>query len=236
MYKTHFLSNDPLKIQHYKIYANKLNKLKTTSKIRYYADQFTRCKNNLKATWKLIGTLIKRKTKGQSYPCKLIRNDTTYYDKKDIANQFNEHIVNVGPSLANSIVKTNKQPLEYMNPSPASSFVMETQVYHLLSSLDARKSSTHIPNHMIKISATIIAPIITQLYNDSITQGIVPDILKIARVTPIFKSGLDTDPYNYRPISTLSPFSKVLEKLVHEQLERFLEKHLILLVVCYSKN
>ena len=64
MYKTHFFSNDLLKIQHYKIYANKLNKLKTTSKIRYYADQFTRCRNNLKATWKLIGTLIKRKTKG----------------------------------------------------------------------------------------------------------------------------------------------------------------------------
>ena len=121
-----------------------------------------------------------------------------------------------------------------MNPPPplASSFVMspvtETQVYDLLSSLDAKKSSTHIPNHMIKISATNMTPIITRLYNDSITQGIVPDIIKIARVTSVYKSGLDTDPYIYRPTSTLSPFSKVLEKLVHEQLERFLEKHLIL--------
>ena len=62
------------------------------------------------------------------------------------------------------------------------------------------------------------------IYNESINTGIVPDILKISRVTPIFKSERATNPNNYRPISTLSPFAKVLERLVYDQLELFLTK------------
>ena len=62
------------------------------------------------------------------------------------------------------------------------------------------------------------------IYNESINTGIVPDILKISRVTPIFKSEKATNPNNYRPISTLSPFAKVLERLVYDQLELFLSK------------
>ena len=43
-----------------------------------------------------------------------------------------------------------------------------------------------------------------------------------------YKNGNTTDPNNYRPISILSPFSKVLEKIVHDQMLLFLEKHKIL--------
>jgi hypothetical protein len=68
----------------------------------------------------------------------------------------------------------------------------------------------------------------TYIYYKSITSGIIPDIFKISRVTPIYKNGDVTDPNNYRPISTLSPFSKVLEKIVHDQMILFLEKNNIL--------
>jgi hypothetical protein len=44
-------------------------------------------------------------------------------------------------------------------------------------------------------------------------------------VTPIYKNGAITDPFNYRPISTLSPFAKVL---VYKQLQSFLERNNIL--------
>ena len=54
--------------------------------------------------------------------------------------------------------------------------------------------------------------------------GIVPDLFKISRITPIYKSGVLTDPNNYRPISILSPFSKTLERIVYDQLLHFLEK------------
>ena len=44
----------------------------------------------------------------------------------------------------------------------------------------------------------------------------------------MYKGGDATDPSNYRPIATLSPFSKVLERLVYNQLYSFIDKHQIL--------
>jgi hypothetical protein len=68
----------------------------------------------------------------------------------------------------------------------------------------------------------------TYIYNKSFETGIVPDVLKILRITPIYKNGICTDPFNYGPISILSPFSKILEKLMYEQLISFIEKYKIL--------
>ena len=55
--------------------------------------------------------------------------------------------------------------------------------------------------------------------------GVVPDILKISRIVPVDKSGDANEPHNYRPISMLSVFSKLLERLVYNQLHCFLEKY-----------
>ena len=67
MYRTHFLSNDLDKVAYYKN-THTLNKLKWTCKSSYYKQQFELNKNNLKNTWKLIGTIINRKPKGHTVP------------------------------------------------------------------------------------------------------------------------------------------------------------------------
>ena len=71
----------------------------------------------------------------------------------------------------------------------------------------------------------------TQIYNQWIETGIVPNILKVSQVTPVYKNGDATDPANYRPISTLSSFSKVSEKLISYHLYTFLEKYGIFVLV-----
>ena len=68
----------------------------------------------------------------------------------------------------------------------------------------------------------------TLIYNSSIKNGIFPDLWKIARVAAIFKSGKRCDSNNYIPISVLSIFSRVLEKIVHDQLREFLKANGIL--------
>jgi len=185
------------------------------------------CKGNLKATWKLIGTLIKWKTKGQTVPLRIVRNNKTYTNNTDIADQFNKHFINVGPLLASKIVNSNENPTQYITSSPTNSFVMssvtETQVSTLFKTLDANKS-IDIPNKLIKLAANPLSVPFTQIYNQSIETGIVPNVLKVSQVTPVYKNGDVTDPDNYRPISTLSPFNKVLERLIYNQLYNFLEK------------
>lgn len=103
--------------------------------------------------------------------------------------------------------------------------VTESQVQQLFLSLKENKSSISLPNSIIKIASFIMVPIFTCIYNESIISGIVPNVLKISRITPIYKNGIETDPNNYRPISILSPFAKVLERLVYNQLEQFLAKN-----------
>ena len=73
-----------------------------------------------------------------------------------------------------------------------------------------------------EISDTISGPL-AYIFNLSFITGLVPDLLKIAKVVPIYKKGEKSLPGNYRPISLLSIFDKILEKLMYKRLSSFLE-------------
>ena len=62
----------------------------------------------------------------------------------------------------------------------------------------------------------------------SLLTGVYPDLLKIAKVILIHKGGSTQDINNYRPISLLSIFDKIIEKLIHKRLYNFLELQNIL--------
>ena len=55
------------------------------------------------------------------------------------------------------------------------------------------------------------------LVNMSLRQGVVPDAMKLAKVTPIYKAKSKESLNNYRPISLLSNISKILEKVMHKK-------------------
>jgi hypothetical protein len=67
-----------------------------------------------------------------------------------------------------------------------------------------------------------------KIFNLTFLSGIIPDNLKIALVTPIFKSNEINQFKNYRPISVLSCL-EILEKLMYKRLMKFIEKNKILL-------
>jgi len=56
------------------------------------------------------------------------------------------------------------------------------------------------------------------LVNQSLTTGIFPQDLKIAKIRPVYKKNDDTLLDNYRPISILPSISKVFEKVIHSQI------------------
>ena len=232
LYRSHFLSRHPLRMQQYKKYSNMLNRLKEKAKNDYFTNQFKKAHNDLKLTWKIIGSLTKRKTRKQILPTRLIKNDIIYENQQDIANQFNNHFINVGSSLSDLIENPNVDPISYISKSPPNSLTMspvsEANVSLLFSQLNPNKASLDIPNKLIKIAAGPLSVPFTLLYNESILNGSVPKVLKISKVTPIYKSGLMTEASNYRPISILSPFSKVFECLIYEQLLSFINKQNIL--------
>ena len=81
---------------------------------------------------------------------------------------------------------------------------------------------------LIKAGIGIIVPILTKFINNSFDRGIFPNSLKIAKITPIFKSGDSTDMANYRPISILPCLSKIFEKIVYERISSHLTENNII--------
>ena len=69
-----------------------------------------------------------------------------------------------------------------------------------------------------------ISPL-TSIINKAITQGIFPRELKLARVIPIFKSGDKQNVSNYRPISILTFFAKVFEKILYNNISNFFDRN-----------
>ena len=123
--------------------------------------------------------------------------------------------------------------MTYVKPIKDSIFInplTEQDTFNYIRNLDSNKStkSDSPPIKFIKLSAHIIAPIITKIFNSCIANGVFPDRLKSAEVIPIFKKGDKTKLTNWRPISLLSPFSKIFERHLHNQIIQFLNKHNII--------
>ena len=66
---------------------------------------------------------------------------------------------------------------------------------------------------------------IADIFNHSIDSGIFPEKLKMGRVIPLYKEGAHNDVSNYRPITTLSVFSKIFEKHVHKRMTSFISQY-----------
>ena len=229
LFTTHFLSNDPNKVKEYKKYNNKLNKIKEAAKTNYFKTQFDMFSDNLKATWKLIGTIINRK-KAQHGTLiqKLLYNGKCYNDKASICHQLNTHFINVGHDLAAQLPNYNISPTHFIHRRFQNSFmfrgIYNHEVQDALIGLKLNKSFIGTPPKCIKLACNFISEPLTRLLNLSLSQGIMPNLLKISKITPVDKGGETTDPTNFRPISTLSAFTQIFEKLVYKQLICYFEK------------
>ena len=71
----------------------------------------------------------------------------------------------------------------------------------------------NIPVYFFKVAVKVLATSLSILFNYSFRYGIYPDYLKTAKVVPILKKEEKNVIRNYRPISLLSTFSLILEKL-----------------------
>ena len=80
-----------------------------------------------------------------------------------------------------------------------------------------------VPIKLLKMISRPISLPLCLIINESFTSGIFPDNLKLAKVIILYKKGSRDNPTNYRPISLLSIFSKIIEKIMYERVYRFLE-------------
>ena len=103
-------------------------------------------------------------------------------------------------------------------------------VYKQLKALNSKKSSGlhNIPVRLVKDGAEALTRPLTLLMNRTINEGSLPADWKHATVTPVHKAGSKSDPSNFRPISVLPIFSKILERAVHRMVYSYLQEHRLL--------
>ena len=183
----------------------------------YYSELFAKYKNDIKNTWKIINEIISNtKNKRKDLPEKLVINNTTVVEKQEIAENLNKYFTNISPNLASKIPNEQEGFEKYlancktvMNDAPLTDEEVENAFY----SLKTNKSSGYNDisfNAINNVFDFIVEPL-RYIFSNSLAQGIFPEEMKIAQITPRYKGGDKENVVNYRSISVLPCFSEILE-------------------------
>ena len=175
---------------------------------------------------------------------KIVYNGETYRSDQGIANAINSHFSTIGRDIGQSLSDTSAAasgvPSTRVDDSSAGSdglrdldtinsmFFSPISTNYISNIIAKMKNKSYgVDNYsakVLKYVSDIVSPILCDIINKSISIGCFPDILKIARVTPLFKEGSTEEVNNYRPISNLPLFSKIFERVFYDQLYRYFEQ------------
>ena len=219
----------------------KLNKFckkhKDIAKNKYHKKYFETHKDCSKKQWTMINSLLNRKTKKSGKTkVKDSKGNLICSDKK-VAEEFNDYFSKIASTIKAQIsARMVFDPGGYQeflsDPCQNSLFIRPTNQYEVFNIINSFKNKstldTKIESLKIANNCQNFAEMLSKIINNSFEQGIFPDSLKLARVVPIHKEGPKTDVTNYRPISLLSCFSKVFEKIMHNRIMEFLDKNNLL--------
>ena len=217
----------------YKFYRNKITSLTRLSKANYYQSFFDLNIRNMRQTWKGINELIgSYKKKNKHNPTNFIRpnpNEVPTNDPKEISNILNKYFATVGSKLASKIPQTLNTFFDYLDTPLNRIFffdpIIPEDINFEISILQDNKAHGlySSPVRLLKVAKSVISVPLATIFNQSICSGIFPSKLKRAKIIPIFKDEDDSMPENYRPISLLSIYSRIFEKLMYSRLTKFVK-------------
>ena len=206
--------------------------------LQYNSNRLELNKSNLKKTWDVLRIILGKDTNNSKRTLKLFFIKAIFFingkcvtDSMEIANNFKSFFVSVGSELTKDIV-SRANPMSYINNCNNSIAIPPVTMIEIRQTILPLKNSSarwdDLPALVAKQSIDSYIEPLTCLINRSSSDGIFPNELKFARVMPIFKFGGSTALRNYRPISILSFFAKIFEKLLYKYLLNFLDANNIL--------
>lgn len=217
----------------YRRYRNFYFDIVRKAKNSYEQDTLQRNSKDTKELWKSVKKICNTKA-NVNHPTELLTISNCPTASLDNCNAF---FSTIGQKLASDIIsKSNVTENELASNvrtvnSPGHSFFMtptdKEEVLSIISQLrtDSAPGADGITASFIKYARNILANPLADLFNLSLSTNRFPGSWKIASVTPVHKGGPKEAPGNYRPISLLSIFSKILEKIVNKRLTTYIEKN-----------
>ena len=200
------------------------------AKIKYYQHCFDKFKQDARKTWMTINTILNKMNNKREFPKYFEIHGMQVYDQNVIVNEFNNFFVKIGSSLAEKIqISGSTNFKNYLDKQIASRFqFIHTCRQDVIKIIEGLKSKTSygydgMSNKLLKYVKQELAEPLLLIINQCISQGQFPDILKIARVTPVFKKDDMHKLDNFRPVSVLSSVSKVFEKVLFSQIYKYFQ-------------
>ena len=218
----------------YNLFRNRVNNELKKSKKNHYVKFFEDNNNNIKKTWEGIRSIININKSKLPSVSQIKVKDKIISNPKKVADTLNNFFVNVGPNTENNIPSNPKiKPEKYLKNKNRLNFIIahisNEEVLDIINNLENKSTGPQsIPVKLLKLIPDLILIPLCEIINQSFQTGKYPDALKICKVIPIHKGGATDDLNNYRPISLLSIFDKIMEKLMHKRLYDFLQEHKIL--------
>ena len=235
--------------ENYKRQRNYCVNLLRREKKKYYNNLNINTITDNKTFWKTIKPLFSEKN-NPGGKITLIENGTIISEDIKVANTFNDYFTNVVKTLNiqesitedevedsiedcisryenhESIIRI-KQNINIDNIFQFSASNLEN-MEKKINDLNIHKPTTinHIPAKILASVKDISSNYIHYFYNKSIKEGLFPNSLKLADITPAHKKGDKSDKENYRPISILPTPSKIFEKIIYEDIYNYMNDKL----------
>ena len=226
--------------ENYKKSRNKVQRMIKDKKKNFVIGKLNDNIGKPKELWKSLKSLGLPSKKSSSATICLEKDGILSFDPKTNAEIFKDFYSN----LANNLVKklpTPPPPNKYGKTAVNNYYkklnlrgknfsfvpVAPATILKLLKQLNPAKSAgiDNLTGKFLKEGAPVLASPITDLVNLSISLSLFPDDCKIAKLKPIYKKEAKTKPKNYRPISLLPLLSKIIERIIHNQTQEFLDKN-----------
>ena len=201
------------------------------SKKQYYYEYFESNSLSVKKTWECINSLLNKK-RNRKFICKLKEPDYSglTQDPSRITHILNSHFASIGRKLASKLPRSLHHFTDYYRQTSHlnSFFFVPVTPYEVqLEILSISNSKAHglysSPTSILKCASSTLSYVL-RIFKASINCGNYPSKLKHAKVIPIYKDGDEIDPNNYRPISLLSNFNRIFERLMCVRLKFYLSK------------
>ena len=182
-----------------------------------FNDFIMTAERNIDSQPQSVWTFIQSKKRNTRIPGQMKHNGTSIDSAQDIVDAFAEYFASV---YLPPVSKPTESYYNLYSTNVSFDKITENEVKTAIKKL--KKSNTvgddEVPYFLIQDCADVLAQPLATIFNKSITTCKFPDKWKVARIVPIYKTGDKTEITNYRPISLLSMFAKVFERLLFDQL------------------
>ena len=206
----------------------------------YYSDLLNSCQNSSRQTWQRLAEILNTKKAKSCVISKIFFEEKMLTTPEDIANALNKHFCSVGNRLSRALPDTGEDYRTYINNNIRESFflspVEEVDILREIKNLALNKAPgpDDIGAKLLKLDPDVFLYPLRLIYNRALENGQYPNEMKLAKVIAIYKKGIMHVADNYRPISLLSCFNKIFEKILHRNLMKFLDKHNVLFMHQYG--